>query len=311
VALKILTPPVIEPLTLDEVRLHLRLDTGTFANDISTIQSIILGSHAVAAAYSLLGVPIDVLGYSVVVDLICWTNGSGGTVDVKLQHSDNNSTWADVGSGAFTQITESNDNAIYQKTYTGTKKYLRAVATVATAACDFGVNIVRSGAAGVEDDLLTRLITAAREDCEDFQRRAYITRTYELWLDAWPDGDRIEIPMPILQAVNSVTYYDTNGDDYDLTEDDDFIVDTENEPGQVVLAYGKAWPSITLRPVNGICIEFDAGYGAAAADVPAAVKQAMLLLIGHLYENREAVTEKSTGVLPMAVESLLWKNRVF
>lgn len=309
-ALKLLVPPVIEPLTLAEVRLHLRLDTGTFANDISTIQSIILGSHAVAAAYSLQGVPVDVLGYSVVVDLICWTNGSGGKVDVKLQHSDNNSTWTDVIDGAFTQITESNDNATYQKTYTGTKKYLRAVATIATAACDFGVNIVRSGAAGVEDDLLARLITAAREDCEDFQRRAYITRTYQLWLDAWPDGDRITIPMPVLQAVNSITYYDTDGDDEEMDEED-YIVDIASQPGQVVLAYGKSWPSITLQPANGICIEFDAGYGAAAADIPAAVKQAMLLLIGHLYENREAVTEKSTVVLPMAVESLLWKNRVF
>ena len=96
-----------------------------------------------------------------------------------------------------------------------TKHYLRVVATVATAACDFGVNIIRSGAASVEDDLLNRLITAAREDCEDFQRRAYITRTYELWLDAWPDGDKIIIPMPVLQTVNSITYYDTAGDDYD------------------------------------------------------------------------------------------------
>ena len=59
-ALKILTPPAIEPLTLDEVRLHLRLDSGIFANDISTVQSIILGSHAVAATYSLQGVPVDI-----------------------------------------------------------------------------------------------------------------------------------------------------------------------------------------------------------------------------------------------------------
>ena len=96
-----------------------------------------------------------------------------------------------------------------------------------------------------------------------------------------------------------------------IMDDGDYIVDISSEPGRVVLAYGKSWPSTTLQPANGICIEFDAGYGDAAADVPAAVKQAMLLLIGHLYENREAVTDKSTVVLPMAVESLLWKNRVF
>jgi uncharacterized phiE125 gp8 family phage protein len=310
VALKLKTAPAIEPLTLAEVKLHLRLDSGSFADEITTVQSIAPGAHGVAAAYSLVGTSVDILGYSVLVNLISGTNGTSGTVDVKLQHSDNNSTWTDVTDGAFTQVTTANDNATYEKLYTGTKRYLRVVATVGTATCDFGVNIIKGGATGVEDDLLTRLITAAREDCEDFQRRAYITRTYELWLDAWPDGDKITIPMPVLQAVDSIIYYDTAGDDYEMDEED-YIVDINNEPGQVVLACGKSWPSETLQPVNGICIEFNAGYGDAAADVPAAVRQAMLLLIGHLYENREAVTEKSTVVLPMAVESLLWKNRVF
>ena len=52
-----------------------------------------------------------------VVRLIFWTNGAGGTVDVKLQHSDDGAAWSDVGSGAFTQVTESNDNAVYEKVY--------------------------------------------------------------------------------------------------------------------------------------------------------------------------------------------------
>jgi uncharacterized phiE125 gp8 family phage protein len=307
-ALKLHTAPAIEPLTLAEVKLHLRLDSGTFADDITTIQSIAPGAHVVAAAYSLLGSSVEVLGYSVLVNLIVGVSEIGGKVDVRLQHSDNGSTWTTYAD--FDQVTISATGIIYEKAYTGTKRYLRAVATVATHTSDFGVNIIKGGAVGVEDDLLTRLITAAREDCEDFQRRAYITRTYELWLDAWPTGDKITIPMPVLQVVNSITYFDTNGDDY-LMDDGDYIVDIENEPGQVVLAYGKAWPSITLQPVNGICIEFDSGYGNTAAEVPAAVKQAMLLLIGHLYENRESVTDKSMTVLPMAVESLLWKNRVF
>ncbi len=304
-ALKIETAPAIEPLTLAEVKLHLRLDSGTFADNITTVQSIAPGAHVVAAAYSLLGAAVEVLGYSALVNLVCGTNGSNGKVDVKLQHSDNGSTWADVTDGAFTQVTEANDNTTYEKAYTGTKRYLRVVATVTTATCDFGVNIVKGGATSAEDTLLERLITAAREDCEDFQGRAYITRTYELWLDAWPEGDKIVIPMPPLQAVNSITYYDTAGDDYEMDEAD-YIVDIENEPGQIVLAYGKSWPSTTLQPVNGICIEFDAGYGAAAADVPSAVKQAILLQIGHLYEHRDEDVP-----MPGAVEKLLWKKRVF
>ena len=37
-----------------------------------------------------------------------------------------------------------------------------------------------------DDVLIQSLIAAARQDCEKFQNRAYITQTWELWLDAWP-----------------------------------------------------------------------------------------------------------------------------
>ncbi|OPX87737.1 MAG: Phage gp6-like head-tail connector protein [Pelotomaculum sp. PtaB.Bin104] len=161
-----------------------------------------------------------------------------------------------------------------------------------------------------EDTFIDGLISAAREDCEDFQSRAYITQTWELWLDNWPGSDCIDIPLPPLQSITSIKYYDTDGTEYTMATVD-YFVDTKSYVGRVVLAYGKAWPSTTLRPANGVCIEFVAGYGDAAADLPAAVKQAMLLIIGDLYENREnTVIGKQTNELPMAAKSLLWKNRV-
>jgi len=57
-------------------------------------------------------------------------------------------------------------------------------------------------------------------------------------------------------------------------------------------------------------VTFVSGYGAAAA-VPKAIKQALLLLIGHLYENREAVTTANLNELPMAVNALLYPYRVW
>jgi len=179
-----------------------------------------------------------------------------------------------------------------------------------------------------EDTLLTGLIKVAREYCETFQRRAYITQTWRYWLDKWPDPisalhlyssvkvnmphlapTDIKIPLPQLQSVTAITYYDTP-DAPSTMAASDYFVDTVSAPGRVVLTYGKFWPSITLRPANGICIEFVAGYGDSADLVPQSAKQAMLLLIGQWYENREATGQVSKE-LEFTVNALLWPDRCF
>ncbi len=162
-----------------------------------------------------------------------------------------------------------------------------------------------------QDALITALIKAARQYAEAFTRRQLVTATWELALDAWPSGDTIALPLPPLQQVLSVNYKDKNGLDnvFAATE---YIVDTASEPGRVVLAYGKSWPTATLYPAGAIRIQFKSGYGDAATAVPEAIKQAMLLLIGHWYEQRQAVNVgNAVNALPFAVDALLWPYRVF
>jgi uncharacterized phiE125 gp8 family phage protein len=316
-ALKLTTAPTTEPVSLVEAKLHLRVDSGTFAEDLTSVQSIAPGAHVIAAAYSLLGTSIDVLGYQVIVLLESGTNLATGTVDVKLQDSDNGTIWADVTSGAFTQVTTANDNATYELAYTGIKHYLKAVATVANATCEFGVSIVKNAPTGADDSLITDLITTARQHVENVLRRSLITQTWDLWLDAFPYRDYIEIPLPPLVSITSIKYYDTANTEYlfplaPAAASTAYYVDVISNPGRIGLAYGVQWPQMTLRSYNGVDITFVSGYGAAAS-VPKAIKQAMLLLIAHFYENREAVT--STGAVPqelkMAVDALLMPYRVF
>jgi uncharacterized phiE125 gp8 family phage protein len=159
-----------------------------------------------------------------------------------------------------------------------------------------------------EDDALDRYIQAAREYCEGFQRRAYISTTYEMYLDSFPAGDAIKIPVNPLISVTSVNYYDT--DDTEATmSSDDYLVETDNYESQISLKYGKNWPSTTLRPHRGVIVTFVAGYGADATYTPESVKQSVLLLVGDYYANRCAGNASKSTI--EAVERLLWLERCF
>lgn len=287
--LKLITAVTNEPISLAEVKAHLRLDSTNFADDINSVQSIAPGNHAIAAAYSLEGSGVDILGYSVLVNLESGINGAGGTVDVKIQESDDNIIYTDWVGGAFTQITTANDNAIYEKAYTGTKQYIRAVATVAGNTCDFAVTIIKDAATCDEDALLSAWITVAREYGEDYAGHSFAPQTWELMLDDFPIDDYIELPMTPLVSITSVKYKDFSGVETTLTSTTDYLVDTDNQPGKIFLPYGKSWVNFTPYPYDAVRIRFVCGYtGTAPYILPKNYKQAMLMHVGAFYNYRDS-----------------------
>lgn len=161
-----------------------------------------------------------------------------------------------------------------------------------------------------ESATISAYIATAREYCEGFQNRAYITQTFELWLDVWPRKNFITIPRPPLQTITSIKYYGTDNTEYTMPVTD-YFVDAKSDPGRVVLAYGKYWPTTTLRPANGVVVTFVAGYGDAGTAVPQKVKQSIRMLTGHYYENREAtIIGKKGEEVQFAVNALLTLDRV-
>jgi uncharacterized phiE125 gp8 family phage protein len=160
-----------------------------------------------------------------------------------------------------------------------------------------------------DDALIQALIVAAREHVEHITRRALITQSWDLILDAFPAGE-IVMPRPPLQSVTSITYRLQDGTAVTL-DPANYVVDAKSEPGRVVLVPGKSWPSEELYPASSVVIRYTAGYGDPGA-VPVAIKQAILLLVGHWYENREAAAVGHTVIqLPMTVDALLWPYRVW
>ena len=310
--ISIVTSPVLEPITLSSLKLHLRLDSGSLADEIDESQSLVPDNYGISAGglYTHEGTGIDVLGYTCLVVLNSGTNGAGGTVDAKIQESDDNITYTDWTGGAFTQVTTANDNAIQEKSYTGTKRYIRVVAKVLVATCDFSATVIRLTGDSTEDDLLTAIIQAAREQIEDITRRALLTQTWDYYLQGWPSSDRIKIPFGNLQSVTSVKWKDSDGDETTLTVTTDYLVETNGEGcGSVVLPYGESWPSGTLYPSNPITIRFICGWE-AAADIPSKIRTANKMLCTDLYSYRGTYAA-GTMVENAAVDRLLASVRIW
>lgn len=175
-----------------------------------------------------------------------------------------------------------------------------------------------------DDIYISSLIIVAREFCEEYQHRAYITQTWELALQKFSidqtdtlnndiQSSIIEIPKGRLQAINSFTYKDSAGVVTIMQQDIDYVVSTRGMLGKICPPFGKIFPVCLLYPLDPIIINFTCGYGDDGSKVPARIKQAMLLLISHWYENR-MVINNLRGVNPeevsFAVTTLLQKDKI-
>lgn len=156
----------------------------------------------------------------------------------------------------------------------------------------------------VEEDLIENLIQAAREYCENYTRCAFSTQTIELLLHRFSSARIIYLPSPPLLEVLSIKYINSIGVETTLSPSS-YIVDTEGEIGRVILNANENWPVFEPFPNWPVRIRYKAGF----ILLPKSLKQAMLLLIGHWYENREA-TGTASGTVAFSVHALLSMYRV-
>lgn len=146
-----------------------------------------------------------------------------------------------------------------------------------------------------DDTLVTSLIVSAREYAEHTTRRQFVTATWKLVLDKFPD--EISVPLPPLQSITSIQYTDTDGTQQTLASSE-YTVDTASEPARICPSFGNDWPS-TRDEKNALEVTFVAGYGTASA-VPQTIKDSLLVYLSWLYEDRQGESS-----IPMAVSALL------
>jgi uncharacterized phiE125 gp8 family phage protein len=263
---------VFEPITVKQARLHLRVTQGTE----KAIDAAGVATSLNGGAET--GIPAATHGLST----------SGGTA-VVVSGTDN-------FDGKY--ITTSNTTAD-----------IIAIPVAFTAETFAGDEHVHHS--GTEDEKIFDLIKSARIYAEQWQNRAYVSQTQVLRMDRFPrSGLAIILPRSPAIAVSSVQYVDSNGDTQTLSTDI-YTVDIFSEPARIVEAFNQIWP-VTRDVPNAVTVTYTCGYGTTRAAVPNNVKDAMKLLIGHWFENREAVTMLNTipQELKRAVRSMLDIDKV-
>ena len=135
-----------------------------------------------------------------------------------------------------------------------------------------------------DDTLIASLILTSRLHVEAGLGLALNTQGWSYFFDAWPPGTQVTLPLRPVQSVSAVRLYaedeiGLNGRARDLPARPRRAAPP---PGAPRRGRGPT-PS---RAANGVEIAIVAGYGDDAADVPAPIRQAILLLIAHWYDHR-------------------------
>jgi uncharacterized phiE125 gp8 family phage protein len=185
-----------------------------------------------------------------------------------------------------------------------------------------------------DDPLITALISAAREWCEGYTGLALVPQTFELggssfgssslWMPCScyrysSDGvsqqynSYVELPMGPVSSVAQVTYIDGEGAEQTIASSD-YVLDDYSNPARLYTAFGSSWPT-AQNSANSSRIRYRAGYDLPADSpnpnpIPFSIVQAMKLIIGHLYENRENTTDANLELLPLGAMTLLDRYRV-
>jgi uncharacterized phiE125 gp8 family phage protein len=301
-ATSVYAAPAVEPLTVSEVKAHLRLDStdGEPAPTAPTVALVATAGNVTAGVHRWLWVARTADGQteagavSAALTTILATHGKATVTKplggAAVTHMDLYRTAAG-GSTYLLVAATANDGATYTDNIADESLGAEAPSTNTTA-----------------DPYLSALIVAARELTEYETGRAWITQTRDLVLDAFPEGtEAILIPRLPLSSVTSISYVNENGATQTWSNT---LYDVDTDSGRIAPASGQTYPVTESGARAAVTVRFICGYGAASSAVPKCATEAMKLLIGHWWTHREAASVGSLTDAPLAVSALLASLKV-
>ncbi len=299
-ALIIQTEPAEEPLSIEEVKTHLRVDMD---DDDDLIQNLITSARQYAESYLKRSLISQTWKYY----LDEWPESGEDYIELPMPPLQS------VSSVKYTD-------------------YNSVQTTLGTAVVQATGTITVTGTPLVDEHLVV--------DTRTFHFKVLASTVGEITIDADNTLQAHNIVTALTAGLNSVTSAHTLGvvtvtavavgslgNSVVLTTnatgvtvngsgtlsngaDSDYVIDKNKEPGRIVLAYGETWPSATLTVTSPIEIIFICGYG-TPEDIPRAIRSAMLIYIGTLYEQRESIIVGQTFSHLKTIEALLEPYRIY
>ncbi|KGM48861.1 head-tail connector protein [Pseudooceanicola atlanticus] len=156
----------------------------------------------------------------------------------------------------------------------------------------------------VQDAVLESFLRAAMAAVEARTSKVLLSRGMVWTRPAWRNREGEVLPVGPVIAITRVSRVDAEGAEVD--------VDTDRYRLEPDLSFPRLCPrgaGLPDAPTDGaIRVRFNAGFGPAWSDLPADLRQAVMLLAAHYYENRDA-TGLGEGCMPFGVTSLLERYR--
>lgn len=175
-----------------------------------------------------------------------------------------------------------------------------------------------------EVDTIDALIETSRDYVEGYTGRRLVKQQVSQTLDRFPRARALDLyGSPLLstgllstgEVRIVVKYWPDGASTHEVFGSSHYIVSDNREGNlpRLTLKRNKQWPTRELRTADAVEIEYWVGFGTgiAAAPIPGWARQASLLLIGHWFENREAVVLGSIATtVPLAAKAILDRHRV-
>ena len=154
------------------------------------------------------------------------------------------------------------------------------------------------------DTDLSAALAAAHAYAQHYAGISIGSQTLELALDEFPTAG-ILLPQGPVTSITSVSYVDTAGATQTLSGSA-YSLDDYSNPQWLLAAAGTDWPA-TFDAANAVKVRYVAG----AASIDGAAAQALRLLSGLYFDNRNAADKGQMFDVPFGVKALLDTVKVY